>query len=186
MKNYQLTAENDVRMLDSGEVSASGATFQNEPELRKITADWPLTRLVEVWNKLPGVKPVQKFTDRKTACGRIWKALQQQEAGGGAPGRHVAPGGGKARSKARQGQKRPTPPQGAKKAGERQGSKTAKILALLERKDGASLKELMAATGWQAHSVRGFLSGQVGKKMGRKVDSFAQDGERQYHIKASK
>lgn len=45
-------------------------------------------------------------------------------------------------------------------------TKTARILALLERTDGASLDELMAATGWQAHSVRGFLSGTVRKKRG--------------------
>ncbi len=43
----------------------------------------------------------------------------------------------------------------------------------------------MSATGWQAHSVRGFLSGTVGKKMGLKVvSSKAEDGGRRYSVSA--
>jgi hypothetical protein len=52
-----------------------------------------------------------------------------------------------------------------------QPSKTVKVLDLLKRPGGVTLKELMKATGWQAHSVRGFLSGIVGKKMGTPVES---------------
>ena len=66
----------------------------------------------------------------------------------------------------------------------RQGSKTAKVLDLLKRSGGATLKELMKATGWQAHSVRGFLSGALGKKMGLTVTSTkAEDGQRRYSVK---
>jgi Protein of unknown function (DUF3489) len=65
----------------------------------------------------------------------------------------------------------------------RGGSKTAKILDLLKRPSGAILKELQKATGWQPHSVRGFLSGAVGKKMGIPVESFKNaDGVRAYRI----
>jgi hypothetical protein len=53
----------------------------------------------------------------------------------------------------------------------RAGSKTAKILDLLKRPGGATLKQLQKATGWQPHSVRGFLSGAVGKKMKTRVES---------------
>jgi hypothetical protein len=65
------------------------------------------------------------------------------------------------------------------------GSKTAKVLDLLRRPDGATLKELMKLTGWQAASVRGFLSGTIGKKMGLKVLSTkGDDRERAYSIKS--
>jgi hypothetical protein len=47
----------------------------------------------------------------------------------------------------------------------RQGSKTEKILGLLNRRGGATSKEVMKATGWQAHSVRGFSSGTLCKKL---------------------
>jgi hypothetical protein len=65
----------------------------------------------------------------------------------------------------------------------RQGSKTAKVLDLLKRSGGATLKEILRATGWQAHSVRGFISGHLGKKMGLSVRSFRRDGERVYSLK---
>jgi len=65
----------------------------------------------------------------------------------------------------------------------RPGTKTAKILKLLQRPDGASLAELTKATKWQAHSVRGFLSGAVKDKMRLKITSFQRDDhERAYRI----
>jgi hypothetical protein len=73
----------------------------------------------------------------------------------------------------------------AKAAGVREGSKTAKVLDLLKRPGGATMKELMKATGWLQHSIRGFLSGTVGKKMGLTVESTkAEDGQRRYSVKA--
>ena len=67
----------------------------------------------------------------------------------------------------------------------RDGSKTAKILDLLKRPGGATSKELMKATGWLPHSVRGFLSGTVRKKMGLTVTSTkGENGERTYSVEA--
>ena len=67
----------------------------------------------------------------------------------------------------------------------RKGSKTAKVLALLQRPNGASLPELIRATGWQPHSVRGLLSGTVGTKLGLSVASVKDpDGTRRYSVKS--
>jgi hypothetical protein len=77
--------------------------------------------------------------------------------------------------------RRPKAAKGAKKLkippGLREGSKTAKVLALLERNGGATLGEVIKATGWQAHSVRGFISGTLGKKMGRAVKSSKREND---------
>ena len=76
-------------------------------------------------------------------------------------------------------------PKAVKKAeGARDGSKTAKVVDLLKRDGGATAKDLIKTTGWQAHSLRGFLSGTVGKKMGLTVVSTkGDDGERTYSVK---
>ena len=56
---------------------------------------------------------------------------------------------------------------------------------MLKRTGGATAKELLKATGWQPHSLRGFLSGTVGKKLGLTVVSTkGEDGERAYSVKA--
>jgi hypothetical protein len=72
----------------------------------------------------------------------------------------------------------------AKAEGARAGSKTATVLDLMKRPQGVTLSELMTATAWQANSVRGFISGTLGKKMGLTVISAkAEDGGRTYSIK---
>jgi hypothetical protein len=68
-------------------------------------------------------------------------------------------------------------------AGPRTGSKSAKVLALLARANGATLTDLMKATEWQAHSVRGFLS-TASRKRGITIESFKSDkGQRVYRVK---
>jgi hypothetical protein len=101
----------------------------------------------------------------------------------------VAPSKGKSGKKTTPGKKGVKAPKKAKSAktegAAREGSKTEKILDLLKRPDGATLQELMKLSGWQPHSVRGFLSGTVGKKMGLAVTSTkGEDGTRNYSIKA--
>ena len=74
---------------------------------------------------------------------------------------------------------------GSSDTAQRSGTKSAAITALLRRDAGATLAELTAASGWQAHSVRGFLSGSLKKKLGYAVTSErSEDGARRYRIAA--
>jgi hypothetical protein len=64
-------------------------------------------------------------------------------------------------------------------------SKHDQILGLLRRKQGASLDEIQEVSGWQAHSVRGFLAGTVKKRLGLKLSSNKSDGMRHYFVAQS-
>ena len=56
---------------------------------------------------------------------------------------------------------------------------------MLRRTEGATLQEIMSVTGWQAHSVRGFVSGTLGKKLNLTVVSAKdEDGQRRYSVTA--
>jgi hypothetical protein len=106
-----------------------------------------------------------------------------QKAGSAKRARTVAPKKGKSGKKATSAKK--APKSATKAKGARDGSKASRVLDLLKRPDGATAKELIKATGWQPHSVRGFLSGTVSKKMGLAVTSTkGEDGERTYSVKA--
>ena len=78
--------------------------------------------------------------------------------------------------------KKSAKPEAAKTTTARADSKGAKILAMIERAKGATLAEIMKATDWQAHSVRGFLS-TAAKKHGLKIESTKTEaGDRLYKI----
>lgn len=103
----------------------------------------------------------------------------------GVKGARVAPAKGKSAKTATPAKK---PTKGHKKGGKpltREGSKTAQILELLKRPGGATLQDLMKVTEWQPHSIRGFISGTLGKKMGLLVESAkSEGGKRTYSIKS--
>jgi hypothetical protein len=183
MRLFAIDTDNNITAFPAAEQIPEGQEhFASEKELSKLAANWPADRLVQVWNSFAGVapfddlKPVKKFTDRKTAVARVWKAIQRLDAPAAPQAAPVAPKKAKAAKAA-------TAKEGAPTA--REGSKKAIVIELLKRPDGASLKDIMAATDWQAHSVRGFISGSLTKKMGLNVESFKrQDGERAYRINA--
>jgi len=61
-------------------------------------------------------------------------------------------------------------------------SKQMRVLGLLSRPSGATIASIMQCTGWQPHSVRGFLAAVVRKKLGLKLESEKTDGPRVYRI----
>jgi hypothetical protein len=176
---FTIDPENDITAYASNaqiptKLDSEIEHFTSEKELAQLTSNWPMTRLVDIWNSLAGVIPVRKFTDRKKAIARIWRAIQGL-APATAP-RTVAA------AKRRKGKKaKPS----TKAAPAREGSKKELVLKMLKQPDGATLEDLMVATEWQAHSVRGFLSGVVSKKMGCEVLSTRRpDGLRAYRVNA--
>ena len=168
---------------------AGAEYFSTEEELAQLAASWPVagaggrrgSKLMELWNSLPGVTPVKKFTDRQTALARIWKAAQALTPPGAPQGAPDAPKAKGSRKKATSRKKAARAQEGGKQP--REGSKKAEVLELLRRPKGATLQEIMAKTGWQAHTVRGFVSGALIKKQGLKVESFCnEDKERTYRV----
>lgn len=61
-------------------------------------------------------------------------------------------------------------------------TKQSRAIAMLRSDSGATISDLMEATGWQQHSVRGFLAGVVRKRLGLKLASSKVDGCRIYRI----
>jgi Protein of unknown function (DUF3489) len=196
------TIDNDNNITAHGtpeEATAATATpfdsFASQKELAALVAGWPAERLVAIWNSLPGVTPVKGFKSAKTAAGRIWEQIQklgetekpkaERKAKSGAQAAMGAPAKAKATKKATGTKKAPKAKKAAKAqetAGPREGSKTAQVVAMLQRKNGATLAEIMDKMGWQKHTVRGFMAGAM-KKAGYNVESFKPEGgERTYRI----
>jgi hypothetical protein len=161
--------------IDHGHIStalASEPQVQLKPQVRIRQAPEPVRpskklpgpRVVEISTALSGQKPVNKVSKKKASAAAGSRA---QRTG--------------VRAKAEAGK----PASGARKAGTvRARTKTARVLELLKRPGGATLKQLMSATKWQAHSVRGFLSAALKKKRGLEIESSKVAGDRSYLIKA--
>jgi ribosomal protein L7/L12 len=123
---------------------------------------------------------VKKFTNRKVAVERIWTAVQVLLANLAKPAAHVAPAKGKRKKAATKSERRHTAPAVLKEA----GSKKSEVIDLMRRSQGATLAEIMELTGWQSHTVRGFVSGTLIKKLSLNVESFrSEEKERTYRVK---
>jgi hypothetical protein len=178
---FSIDAENNITAFDpAAQIPEGQESFTTEKEFAKLSSEWPINRFAELWNSFAGVppfgdlKPVKKFTDRKTAVARIWKAIQALTPTPAPQAPPVAPKKTKATKDATATDAVPTT---------REGSKKAIVIEMLKRPEGATLPDIMSATSWQAHSVRGFISGSLGKKMGLTVESFKRsDGLRAYKL----
>jgi hypothetical protein len=194
MKSFSIDRDNNITAFAKRKdaEAANGDTFRIEAELSELTSAWPASRLVEIWNRIPGCVPVKKFTNRKTAVLRIWKAIQSLDSGVAARTANLPsdarPAGNRstrARNKARANQTGDPTRTPTAEVVARPDSKTAKVLAMLRRAEGATLQQIMSVTGWQAHSVRGFVSGTLGKKLHLTVVSVkGKDGQRRYSVAA--
>jgi hypothetical protein len=197
MNTFTIDANHNITAFASLEEARAAKTnnaeyFGSSQELAKLAASWPGNRPVEIWNSFAGVapftslQPVKRFTNRKVAVARIWKAVQALLANVGKPTAHVAPVKRKRKRDAPKGQRRHTARAAAKDPANiaREGSKKAEVIDRMRRPQGATLAEIRELTGWQAHTVRGFVSGTLIKKMGLQVESFRSDEkERTYRVK---
>jgi hypothetical protein len=200
MKTFTIDAENNISAFATPDEAAATTatpfdTFASQKELLSLVAQWPAERLVALWNSLAGVTPVKSVKTTKVAASRIWERIQslgeaptpkaEPKAKGGAQAAKGAPAKAEATKKAAPAKEAPKAKKAAKAeetAGPREGSKTAQVVAMLQRKNGATLAEIMEKMGWQKHTVRGFMAGAM-KKAGYTVESFKSDkGERTYRI----
>ncbi len=179
MLTFTIDRNNHITALtptSQAPLNPEATRFNGLQDLGRLAKRWPGPRLVEIWNALPGQKPIKRFTNRKVAVSRIWAVAQSLAPNAGATGLRLVPEQVKA-SKPTSRIPNPAPA--------RSRGKTGRVLELLQRPGGATLKQLTAATQWQAHSVRGLLSAIVKKKMGLRVESvLRKDGARSYCVKA--
>jgi hypothetical protein len=196
MNTFTIDASNNITAFASLKEAQAAKIhhaeyFGSPKELAKLAGSWPRTRPVEIWNSFAGVapftslKPVKRFTDRKAAVTRIWDAIQVLLANVGKPAAHGAPAKGTRSKDAPKSKGRHTAPAAAKDANiGREGSKKSEVIDLMRRSQGATLAEIMEQTGWQSHTVRGFVSGTLIKKLGLNVESYrSNEKERTYRVK---
>ncbi len=179
--NLAVHPDADAALKEAG---TFGTAFNTEAQLTEAASVWPASRLIDIWNGFAGAPPfaelkeVKRFTDRKSAVARIWNAAQrlgetleeemkiaeqdmlraQQETGSATkPAKAARTAAVKAPIQPKE-TKEATGTDDAPAPKQREGTRRATVLALLEREGGATLEEIMAETLWQKHSVRGFIS----------------------------
>ena len=152
------------------------------------------------------LKPVRKFENNQIALVRIWKALQRldghagEKFGGNTDVALPAPESATKIAKAKPGaaarvkkapkadkpkaaNKPAKTPKADKPKTERKpkaedgSSKKATVIDMISKKNGATLQEIMDATGWQPHTTRGFIS-ILGSKHGMKITSERRESDK--------
>jgi hypothetical protein len=149
-------------------------TFSTLEELEAIATEWPMRFLVTIWNRLPGQRPVTRFETRRRALDRLWREIQK--LANHVPQSILDSATGKTEPKR---PKIATPTHNT-----RPQSKADQLITLLRAPGGARLASLMEVTGWQAHTVRGFLSRRVSGQLGLPLQSVRRDGGRVYSLPA--
>jgi Protein of unknown function (DUF3489) len=170
MTTFTIDSDDHMKRTTGTQKDEGLDQFSSLDELGQLAEPWPAARLVRIWNSLPSATAVKRFTDRKTAVSRIWKALQNE--------------GGDSSAKTKLRRKN-----GARstKPTARAGTRKAHIIRLLERPNGASVAEIMRATDWQPHTVRGFISRALVHDLGLQVARFKREkGQPAYRLQRQK
>ena len=190
MKHFSIDAENNITVHATRKEAREtiGGVFATEEQFSNLIGH-DTKRFIEIWNSLPGVRPVTRFTNRKTATGRIWKAIQSLEVTQAAVTDPVEPHTPDVATVEAPLDNEAGPATEAATAAKtpktREGSKTSRVIELLKREGGVTLKEIMIEMGWQAHTTRALLSagGNLTKKHGIAIVSTkGKDGDRVYTI----
>jgi Protein of unknown function (DUF3489) len=112
-------------------------------------------RLLALWNALPGIEKRKKVGDRTALIDQLWSAIEALPD-----------------------------PEPAPQADAKRPSKQDEVIAMLRRPEGATVDEVVSATGWQRHTVRGVFSGTLKKKLGLTIASAKEERGRVYRIAA--
>ena len=134
MTTFMIDNKNNITVVASSqqiEESGEGTdVFGSQQELAALAAKWRGARLVEIWNSLPGVEPVERFTSRQVATTRIWKAIQhlQRHSWPTAPARRAE--GGKCEEQGH-------PPGATRSAGKQQDGEGGRTAATARGGDAA-------------------------------------------------
>lgn len=144
------------------ELAALEFTFDSEGALLDSLMFAPMKELAAIFNNVAkrcakdaptgGAALVKRFKDRTTGVRRIWEEAQL------------------------------LPVEAAEGPIAKKDSKKATVLAMLSAKAGATAAEIMQATGWQKHTVRGFIAGTVKTNMGLKVEATREGDATRYRI----
>ena len=193
MSKFTIDDDNNITAYTSAEeVSQSDAAglirFDSQATLTKASTDWPMSRFVQIWNGIPGQSRVKKFQDRKEAVARVWAAIQPMagnvqpsESPAEKPERRRKAGQPTKKAKVTKATKKTSGKRTVEQTSDR-GNKKAEVIAMMKRAAGATLAEIMQATGWQKHTIRGFVS-ILGSKGGLSIESSRNAaGERTYKI----
>jgi hypothetical protein len=187
-ETFTIDSENNI-VAHTGPPTGAGESqaFSTATELAKLTAEWPASRLVDTWNSFAGVapfddlKPAKKFTSRKVAVTRMWEAVQRLSPDVAPAATPVGTERTRSKKSPGNGSRRPRAQKGAI---ESRSNKKTDVIAMLKRAKGATLDEIMEATGWQKHTVRGFVS--ILGRQGRREDRVLEERRRRAHVQGRK
>ena len=206
MATFTINEDNNITAFATAAEAAQAGdstaiSFDSQAALAKVSADWPLSRFVDI----PGNTAVSKFADRKKAVARVWPAILRlagsaqlsepeakpqepatsvkpaKKAKGTTPAKKATKPAKKARAAKKPAPAKTAPAKKSADKGER-ANKKAEVIAMMKRAKGVTLAEIMELTGWQAHTVRGFVS-ILGSKGGETIESSKNaEGGRTYRI----